>query len=120
VRGDPEALRRLVDNLVVNAVTYTPSGGWVRVVAARDGGRAVLTVADSGIGISAEHLDRIFERFYRVDKARSRSKGGTGLGLAIVKHAASLHGGTVEVQSRPDQGSTFTVALPLAPDAPTA
>jgi len=116
VLGDPEALRRLVDNLVVNAVTYTPSGGFVRVELARADGRALLTVADSGIGIGAEHIARIFERFYRVDKARSRGKGGTGLGLSIVKHAVNLHGGDITVQSRPGAGSTFTVTIPLAPD----
>ncbi len=116
VLGDPEALRRLVDNLVVNAVTYTPAGGWVRVGLADEGGRAVLTVADSGIGIGPEHLERIFERFYRVDKARSRAKGGTGLGLAIVKHSVNLHGGEISVDSRPGAGSTFTVRIPLAPD----
>ncbi|MCC7136861.1 MAG: PAS domain-containing protein [Planctomycetes bacterium] len=113
VLGDPEALRRLVDNLVVNAVTYTPAGGWVRVGLAVDAGRAVLTVADSGIGIAPEHLERIFERFYRVDKARSRAKGGTGLGLAIVKHSVNLHGGAIDVVSRPGAGSTFTVSVPL-------
>jgi len=114
VLGDPEALRRLVDNLVVNAVTYTPSGGWVKVGLGVEGGRAVLTVADSGIGIGAEHLERIFERFYRVDKARSRAKGGTGLGLAIVKHSVNLHGGEIAVDSRPGTGSTFTVRIPLS------
>ncbi len=116
VLGDPEALRRLVDNLVVNAVTYTPTGGWVRVTVATAGARAVLTVADSGIGIPPEHIERIFERFFRVDKARSRSKGGTGLGLAIVKHAVNLHGGQVAVDSRPGAGSTFTVSIPLSKD----
>ena len=116
VLGDPEALRRLVDNLVVNAVTYTPAGGAVRVGLAADEGRAVLTVADTGIGIGPEHLARIFERFYRVDKARSRGKGGTGLGLSIVKHAVNLHGGEIAVESRPGAGSTFTVSIPLADD----
>jgi two-component system phosphate regulon sensor histidine kinase PhoR len=116
VLGDPEALRRLVDNLVVNAVTYTPSGGWVKVSLAAEGGRAVLTVADSGIGIPPEHIERIFERFFRVDKARSRAKGGTGLGLAIVKHAVNLHGGQVAVDSRPGAGSTFTVSIPVSKD----
>ncbi len=114
--GDPEALRRLVDNLVVNAITYTPSGGRVHVSLAVEGGTAVLSVSDTGIGIAPEHLERIFERFYRVDKARSRAKGGTGLGLAIVKHSAHLHGGEVSVESRVGIGSTFTVRLPLAGD----
>jgi two-component system phosphate regulon sensor histidine kinase PhoR len=113
VLGEPEALRRLVDNLVVNAVTYTPPGGWVRVTLEVEPGAAVLTVADSGIGIGPEHLERIFERFYRVDKARSRAKGGTGLGLAIVKHSVNLHGGEIEVRSRPGAGSAFTVRIPL-------
>lgn len=116
ILGDPEALRRLVDNLVVNAVTYTPTGGWVRVRVAAEGDRAVLTVADSGIGIPPEHIERIFERFFRVDKARSRAKGGTGLGLAIVKHAVNLHGGQVAVDSRPGAGSTFTVSIPVRKD----
>jgi len=116
VLGDPEALRRLVDNLVVNAVTYTPSGGWVRVAVVTAGAHAVLTVADSGIGIPPEHLERVFERFFRVDKARSRAKGGTGLGLAIVKHAVNLHGGQIAIESRPGAGSTFTVSVPLSRD----
>ena len=120
VMGDPEALRRLVDNLVVNAVTYTPAGGWVKASLEAAHGRAVLVVADSGIGIGAEHLDRIFERFYRIDKARSRSKGGTGLGLSIVKHAVNLHGGEIAVESRPGAGSTFTVSIPLAREADAA
>ncbi len=118
VDGDPHALRRIVDNLVVNAITYTMQGGAVEVATAVEEGDAVLRVRDTGIGIPASELDRIFERFYRVDKARSRSAGGTGLGLAIVKHAAKLHGGEVEVESKPGQGSTFTVRLPgvrLAP-----
>lgn len=117
--GDPEALRRLVDNLVVNALTYTPSGGRVAVSLAVEGGDAVLTVADTGIGIAPENLERVFERFYRVDKARSRSKGGTGLGLAIVKHSAHLHGGDVTVTSRVGAGSTFTVRIPLPGPAPS-
>ena len=116
VLGDPEALRRLVDNLVVNAVTYTPAGGSVKVGLSAHDGRAVLIVADTGIGIGAEHIARIFERFYRVDKARSRGKGGTGLGLSIVKHAVNLHGGDIAVESRPGAGSTFTVSIPLAAD----
>ena len=116
VLGDPEALRRMVDNLVVNAVTYTPPGGAVRVRLTADDGRAVLTVADTGIGIGSEHIARIFERFYRIDKARSRGKGGTGLGLSIVKHAVNLHGGDIAVESRPGAGTTFTVSIPLAKD----
>jgi two-component system phosphate regulon sensor histidine kinase PhoR len=116
VLGDPEALRRLVDNLVVNALTYTPAGGRVNVGVRAEGGAAVLKVADTGIGIAPEHIERIFERFFRVDKARSRAKGGTGLGLAIVKHAVNLHGGEVRVVSRPGEGSVFTVRIPRLED----
>ncbi|MGH7163868.1 MAG: ATP-binding protein, partial [Planctomycetota bacterium] len=112
--GDVQALRRIVDNLVVNAITYTPRGGRVEVALALGGGDAVLTVADTGIGIPKADLDSIFERFYRVDKARSRSAGGTGLGLSIVKHAVGLHGGTVSVESQVGSGSKFTVRIPEA------
>ena len=80
---------------------------------ARDGERAVVEVRDTGIGIPPEAVPRLFERFYRVDKGRAREEGGTGLGLAIVKHVAQSHGGQVEVESRPGQGSTFRVRLPL-------
>lgn len=100
-------------NLIDNAVKYSDAGSAVQVSATRDDGFVVLVVKDQGTGIEAEHLPRLFERFYRVDKARSRSAGGTGLGLAIVKHIAQAQGGTIEVQSRPGQGSTFTLRLPL-------
>jgi two-component system phosphate regulon sensor histidine kinase PhoR len=120
VVGDASTLRRVVDNLLVNAITYTPRGGKVDVTVEPRDGAAVLAVKDTGIGIPEEDLDRIFERFYRVDKARSRSAGGTGLGLAIVKHAVGLHGGSVEVKSKLARGSTFTVRIPLAAEpAPT-
>jgi len=114
VVGDAGALRRIVDNLVVNALTYTPRGGRVTVSLDPEGGDAVLRVADTGIGIPPGDLDRVFERFYRVDKGRSRSAGGTGLGLSIVKHAVGLHGGQVSVQSELGKGSTFTVRIPGA------
>jgi two-component system phosphate regulon sensor histidine kinase PhoR len=114
VIGDGEALRRVCDNLIVNAIIYTPSGGDVEVEVRAEDHHAVLEVRDTGIGISAADRERIFERFYRVDKARSRSLGGTGLGLAIVKHAVGLHGGTVDVESRLGGGSRFVVRLPLA------
>ena len=113
VRGDSEALRIVADNLLANAIQYTPAGGLVRVRARTEGKLALLEVEDTGIGIEPRDQDRIFERFYRVDKARSRELGGTGLGLAIVKHIALAHGGQVGVTSEPGHGSTFTVRLPL-------
>jgi two-component system phosphate regulon sensor histidine kinase PhoR len=116
VIGDVTTLRRIVDNLIVNAITYTPEGGEVRVGVTTENGTVLLTVSDTGIGIPEESLDRIFERFYRVDKARSRSAGGTGLGLAIVKHATGLHGGSIAVESEVGEGTTFKVRLPLAPE----
>jgi two-component system, OmpR family, phosphate regulon sensor histidine kinase PhoR len=121
MRGDRAQLGLLLSNLVDNAVRYTPSKGTVRV--RLDGGesRAVLQVTDTGEGIPADELPRIFERFYRVDKARARQTGGTGLGLAIVRHVAESHGGTVTVDSELGRGTTFTVTLPVAgPPSPAA
>ncbi len=113
IDGDSEALRELVDNLVSNAIKYTPQGGRVTVNLAVEGPNAVLVVEDTGIGIAPEDQGRVFERFYRVDKARSRQLGGTGLGLAIVKHVALAHGGTISLKSAPGRGSTFRVQIPL-------
>ncbi|MEJ5170308.1 MAG: ATP-binding protein [Fimbriimonadales bacterium] len=107
----------VVANLVDNAIKYSNEGA-ITVRLEDQGDEAVLTVSDQGIGIPSEHLDRIFERFYRVDKGRSRASGGTGLGLSIVKHIVEAHGGKVSVQSRLGEGSTFTVRLPK--DAPAA
>jgi signal transduction histidine kinase len=115
IEGDSEAMRELVDNLVSNAIKYTPSGGRVDVRLAAQNGSAVLEVADTGIGIPPEEQSRVFERFYRVDKARSRQLGGTGLGLSIVKHVALAHGGSVSLKSAPGRGSTFRVQLMLKP-----
>jgi two-component system phosphate regulon sensor histidine kinase PhoR len=112
--GDTEALRELVDNLVGNAIKYTPSGGEVQVTLNKENGWAVLEVDDDGIGISSADQSRIFERFYRVDKARSRELGGTGLGLSIVKHVALSHGGNVSLRSALGEGSSFRVQIPLA------
>jgi two-component system, OmpR family, phosphate regulon sensor histidine kinase PhoR len=112
--GDPRALERLLLNLLDNAIKYNRPGGSVLVGLAAVGPEIEITVADTGIGIPHAALDRIFERFYRVDKGRSRDEGGTGLGLAIVKHVAQSHGGRVEVASRPGGGSTFRVLLPAA------
>ncbi|WP_156794154.1 sensor histidine kinase [Aeromicrobium marinum] len=112
ILGDRAQLHAAVSNLVENAVTYSPEGARVAVTAARDGEDVKITVADNGIGIPSSELDRIFERFYRVDPARARSTGGTGLGLSIVKHVAASNGGTVEVWSEPGLGSSFTLVLP--------
>jgi two-component system phosphate regulon sensor histidine kinase PhoR len=114
VRADEEALRQILNNLIDNAVKYTPVGGCVSVAGRVDGGVVLCEVTDTGPGIAAEHHGRLFERFYRVDKARSRELGGTGLGLAIVKHLTQAMGGSVEISSQVGQGSTFTVRLPSA------
>ena len=109
---DPEGMRQIMDNLIDNAIKYTPAGGSVDVELDVDGDDVHIVVRDSGIGISQIHIERIFERFYRVDKARSRELGGTGLGLAIVKHLAGAFGGSVEVESTAGQGTSFIVRLP--------
>jgi two-component system, OmpR family, phosphate regulon sensor histidine kinase PhoR len=114
--ADEEAVGQILDNLVDNAVKYTPAGGRIRVHWRGEGSAVCLEVEDTGIGIPAQDLPRIFERFYRVDKARSREMGGTGLGLAIVKHLAQALHGTVQAASRLGHGTTFTVRLPRAPD----
>ena len=113
VQGDIETLRQLVDNLLDNAIKYTPAGGNIRLGLSEQGHHAVLEVQDSGVGLAPSHRERIFERFYRVDRARSRELGGTGLGLSIVKHVALSHGGQVSVESTLGAGSTFRVTLPL-------
>src|SRR5262249_48069481 len=97
-----------------NALKYTSPGGRVSVAARLVSGVVEFSVADTGIGIAAEHLPRLFERFYRVDKARSRELGGTGLGLSIVKHIVRAHGGDVRVQSEPGRGTTFFFMMPAA------
>lgn len=109
--ANPTQLTQVAMNLVDNAINYTAEGT-VSVSLHRDGDDIVLRVADTGVGISSEHIPRIFERFYRVDKARSRDSGGTGLGLSIVKHIVESHGGRVSVESEPNKGSAFTVTLP--------
>ncbi|MDP9351781.1 MAG: HAMP domain-containing histidine kinase, partial [Chloroflexota bacterium] len=110
VVGDPDALRQLVVILLDNAVKYTPQGGSITVTLLGRGDDVRLSVADTGIGIGPEHLPHIFDRFYRVDPARS--EGGTGLGLAIARWIAEQHGGRIEAESSPGRGSTFTVLLP--------
>ncbi len=114
VRGSRDELRSAVGNLVSNAIRYTPAGGSVRIAwVMRDDG-AAFEVADSGIGIAPEHMPRLTERFYRVEKSRSRETGGTGLGLAIVKHVLLRHDGRLEVESEIGQGSTFSAWLPAS------
>ncbi len=114
IEGDFEGLSTILKNLIGNALRYTPAGGRIEVSANVVGGEVGLQVSDTGIGIATEHQQRIFERFYRVDAARSSEAGGTGLGLAIVKHLALAFGGTVSVVSKPGKGSTFTVKLPVS------
>ena len=112
---DRQLLRQALVNLVENAVKYTGEQGLVRVEGSSDDSSLRLTVTDSGPGIPPEHQARVFERFYRVDTARSRSMGGTGLGLAIVKHAAAVHGGTVNLESEVGVGTRFELRVPLTP-----
>ena len=111
IAAAPDRMRQVFANLLDNAIKYTPRGGQVRVAAARDGSTAVISVTDTGAGIAADHLPRIWERLYRADP--SRSERGLGLGLSLVKAYVEAHGGTIAASSQPGQGSTFTVRLPL-------
>jgi signal transduction histidine kinase len=113
IKGSSRDLALLIRNLLDNALAYTKAGGSVTASVTRLDQLVVLDVSDSGIGIPSRDLPRIFERFFRVDRARSRETGGTGLGLAIVKHVAENHGGSVEVSSELGRGTTFTVRLPM-------
>ena len=113
LRVDGTRLEEVLYNLLDNAVKFSPENGQIHLRATRRGSDMVLSVTDNGVGIGKEHLPRIFERFYRADKARSRELGGTGLGLAIVKHIAQLHGGRVEAESELGRGTTIRVVLPL-------
>lgn len=113
VIGDPQALSQMIDNLLDNAIKYSPEGGDIQLSLEKRARWLNLKVRDAGIGISPQYQLRVFERFYRVDKARSRELGGTGLGLSIVKNIAEQHGGSVSLQSQVGAGSTFTVVLPL-------
>jgi two-component system phosphate regulon sensor histidine kinase PhoR len=117
VTADGDAIHQVLWNLLDNALKYAP-GGRVTVGARAAGDMVEFSVADTGIGIAQEHLPRLFERFYRVDKARSRELGGTGLGLSIVKHIVRAHGGDVRVLSEPARGSTFYFTVPRAADQP--
>ncbi|NNC42638.1 MAG: hypothetical protein HKO03_05315 [Acidimicrobiia bacterium] len=114
MRGDARQLRSAVQNLVDNAIKYSGSGSEVRVDAAAEGDKVTITVADEGIGIPESALERIYERFYRVDGARRRQTGGTGLGLSIVRHVVSNHDGVISADSVEGEGTTFRIELPLA------
>ncbi len=112
IQGDSDRLRRLVLNLVDNGIKYTPPGGRVTISLSRGGGKAALRVQDTGVGISPEEQEKIFGRFYRTSEGRARNEG-SGLGLCIARSIAAAHGGTIQIQSAPGQGSTFTVFLPV-------
>lgn len=114
VRGDAQILKEAIGNLVANAIAYSPRGSRVGVGVRTAAGAVEIAVTDQGIGIAEADQQRVFERFYRADQARSRRTGGSGLGLSIVKHAVSRHGGEIRLWSQPDRGSTFTVRLPLS------
>ncbi len=114
VMGDPQQLKQLLDNLVDNAIKFTPAGGSVTLNMQKVDQSARIEVTDTGAGMAAEHLTRIFDRFYQVDTARTQDgTGGFGLGLSVAKWIAEAHHGSIEVRSLPGQGSTFTVHLPL-------
>jgi signal transduction histidine kinase len=114
VTGDRQNLSQLMDNLIDNAIKYTPENGVITIKLSADDTEMLLSVSDTGIGISPQYQQRIFERFYRVDKARSRSLGGTGLGLSIVKNIAEKHLGDIQLVSQQGRGSTFSYRMPLA------
>jgi two-component system phosphate regulon sensor histidine kinase PhoR len=114
VSGDSDALAEVIQNLLDNAIQYTPAEGEIAISGDTVGEKVRISVSDTGIGIAREHQERIFERFFRVDDARSKEVGGTGLGLAIAKHLVELNGGRIEVESEPGHGSTFKVFLPIA------
>jgi signal transduction histidine kinase len=114
VDADPERVHQVLFNLLDNAVRFTPPGGEVTVSAHRQNGSVEVSVIDTGIGISPEHLPRLFERFYRADPARSREDGGTGIGLAIARSVVEAHGGHIRAESRMGTGSAFTFDLPVA------
>jgi two-component system, OmpR family, sensor histidine kinase SenX3 len=116
VLGDQPLLVTALANLVSNAIAYSPNGSPVSLSRRRRGGNVEIAVTDRGIGIAGADQERVFERFFRVDKARSRATGGTGLGLAIVKHVAANHNGTIRLWSQPGTGSTFTLSIPAYTD----
>jgi signal transduction histidine kinase len=114
LNGDKELIRRLILNLLDNAVKYTPAGGEISLALGRQNGSAEIVVRDTGIGIPEAAQPRVFDRFYRVDKARARVMGGAGLGLSIAQWIVEVHGGEITLASTPGEGSSFTVVLPVA------
>jgi two-component system sensor histidine kinase BaeS len=110
--GDPMRLEQALQNLAANALRHTPPGGCVKLNATAEDGGVVITVSDSGSGIAAEHVSRVFDRFYKIDPSRAGRDVGSGLGLSIVKAIIERHGGTVAVTSASGQGTTFTIKLP--------
>jgi two-component system phosphate regulon sensor histidine kinase PhoR len=120
IKGDAKELQSMISNLIFNAVKYTPAHGHIFVDWYQDKNHAYLKIRDTGIGIAKKHIPRLTERFYRVDKARSRASGGTGLGLAIVKHVLNRHNAKLEIESVLDQGSTFICIFPLSFRHPAA
>jgi two-component system, OmpR family, phosphate regulon sensor histidine kinase PhoR len=113
ITGNKDRFKQMIINLIDNAIKYSEVNSKITVASSIDNGGSIISISDKGVGISKEHLDRIFERFYRVDKARSRAEGGTGLGLAIVKHVLINFKGKIEVESIPSKGSIFTLKIPL-------
>ena len=113
ILGDSAKLEQVIYNVIDNAIKYTPRGGEVEVSLNRSGKKALIRISDTGIGIPADDLPHIFDRFYRVDKARSRATGGTGLGLSIVKQIVQNHGGNISAASSEGKGTAFTIELPI-------
>ena len=113
IRGDRARIEQVIVNFVSNAIKYTSDGGRIQMTAGREGDVVWVSVRDNGIGIPKEDIDHVFERFYRVDKARSRESGGTGLGLSIASEIVSRHNGKISLQSRLGKGTTITMALPV-------